>query len=68
MDVANIIETEATLTVSHVARRLELSEGQVRVLANRGTLRCTRVGSGIRVFRVSDVEQLRTARAAGHGR
>lgn len=57
------IDTELT-TVSRVARMLELSEGMVRRLADHGALPCIRVGSGLRLFKLADVERLRSARAA----
>jgi excisionase family DNA binding protein len=51
------------ITTSRAARVLELSENMVRVLADRGQLPCTRVGS-LRVFNLDDVLRVRAARAA----
>ena len=54
------------VTVSYAARMLELSEGAVRALADRGALRCTRLSSGgLRLFDRNDVLRLRAQRTAG---
>jgi excisionase family DNA binding protein len=53
---------EAILLVSEVSRVLNLSAQRVRALSDQGKLRCTRSSGGVRLFRVSDVEKLRTER------
>lgn len=58
---ATINETEQ-ITPSRAARVLELSEGMVRLLADRGQLPCTRVGS-LRLFNLRDVLRVRALRA-----
>jgi excisionase family DNA binding protein len=63
MDLATYNDTEQ-ITTSRAARTLGLSESMVRVLADRGQLPCTRVGS-LRVFNLADVLRLRAARGAG---
>jgi hypothetical protein len=55
------------LTTSRAARLLELSEAMTRVLANRCTLPCRRVGS-LRLFNLADVLRIRALRAAGASR
>ena len=51
------------LTVSTVARALELSEDSVRRYVKIGRLRARRTRSGIRLFAPRDVEQLKAKRA-----
>ncbi len=50
------------LTVSTVARALELSEDSVRRYVNIGRLRARRTRSGIRLFAPRDVEQFKAKR------
>jgi hypothetical protein len=51
------------LTVSHVARELETSEGSVRRRADIGELPCVRTVSGERLFRAGDIARVRTAQS-----
>jgi excisionase family DNA binding protein len=65
MQHATAIADDERLTVSRVARLLGIAEGTVRLWASSGTLPCTRIESGLRLFKRCDVERLRDARAAG---
>ena len=56
---------DSLVTVSSVARTLEISESSVRKLSDEGALPVERTSTGMRVFRVADVEELRLARAKG---
>jgi hypothetical protein len=57
---AGLFDPETHLvTVSPAARFLERSEGFVRAAADRGVLPTQRTASGIRMFRRSDLEQLK---------
>lgn len=60
--------TEAVLTISHVARRLGLSEQGVRRLADRGVVPCQRTSSGERIFLESHIEDERRRREAAAAR
>ena len=53
------------LTTSPAARFLEVSDNSLRGWADKGRVPCLRLANGIRVFRRTDLEQLRTARAGG---
>lgn len=50
------------LTVSDVARALEVSKDSVRLYAKTGRLRARQTRSGIRLFAPRDVEQFRVER------
>jgi len=62
LQTATVLNETEQLTTSRAARLLELSEGMVRHLANRGQLPCIRVGS-LRLFALRDVLRIRAARA-----
>ena len=52
------------MTVSTAARELDCSEGAIRAAASRGALPCIRLANGLRLFRRSDLQQLRVARTS----
>jgi excisionase family DNA binding protein len=54
--------TDDLITVSTTARELGVAEGTVRLMADRGVLPCTKLASGLRLFRRDDVERVRAAR------
>ena len=56
----------APLTVTSVARRLNLSEDRVRQLANSGALRSIRTETGTRIFSATDVEAFAKERREAH--
>lgn len=56
------------LTVSAVAKILNTSEGNVRALERKGTLRATRTSSGERLFKPKDVDRAKQLRAKVQGR
>ena len=52
------------LKTSEAARRLEVTGDRVRQLERKGELAAIKIGGGMRLFRVEDVERLAAARAA----
>jgi excisionase family DNA binding protein len=60
--------TDELMTVSAAAKALSISEGGVRVKADRGELPCIRTTTGLRLFHRRDVQQhavrSKSARAA----
>jgi excisionase family DNA binding protein len=55
------------LTVGETARQLEISEGTVRVWADRGILPAMRTLGGQRLFQRADVIRVRDERRTAHG-
>jgi DNA-binding transcriptional MerR regulator len=53
---------DSIVTVGPTARRLELSEARVRQLADAGVLPSRRSETGVRIFRVEDVERFARTR------
>jgi hypothetical protein len=57
------IMADSVITVGPTARRLFLSEARVRQLADAGVLPSRRSETGVRIFRVEDVERFAQARS-----
>ena len=60
-----MVQTQALMTSSDVARRLGVTPATVRLWERLGRIPATRTLSGTRLFVAADVERLAAERAAG---
>jgi excisionase family DNA binding protein len=68
MRAKSACDQDPWVTVSDVARRLDVVPERVRQLADRGALPTVRTLSGQRLFRLSDVKRLADERGRGRRR
>jgi excisionase family DNA binding protein len=61
------MHSEALLTTSAAARRLDRSESYIRKLEREGKLRATRASSNIRLFEPAEIDRYLALRGASRG-